>query len=170
MSAVRIRRLTVYRSPVFRVASKHNGVVFVNIPFHFILILHWEYKINNVLISGVQQSDSLVHIHVFLLCELLFPSRLLQNIEQSSLCYTVGPCWLSIFNRVMCVYCTPKLLSVCTTSYFHLCVDQSITFLQLQSQRCAEIGLLGFFFFFNMQRRTSFQLAKFWYFLKIFKF
>ena len=30
----------MYRSPVFRVASKHNGVVFVNIPFHFILILH----------------------------------------------------------------------------------------------------------------------------------
>ena len=26
------------------------------------------------------------------------PSRLLHNIEQSSLCYTVGPCWLSILN------------------------------------------------------------------------
>ena len=27
-----------------------------------------------------------------------FPSRLLHNIEQSSLCYTVDPCWLSILN------------------------------------------------------------------------
>ena len=26
------------------------------------------------------------------------PSRLPHNIEQSSLCYTVGPCWLSILN------------------------------------------------------------------------
>ena len=32
---------------------------------------------------------------------IFFPFRLLQNIEQSSLCYTVGPCWLSIFNVVM---------------------------------------------------------------------
>ena len=133
MSAVRIRRWTMYRSPIFHVVSVHSGVVFVNIPFHFILMLNWEYKINNVLISGVLQSDSLVHIHAFLLCEVPFPSRLLQNIEQSSLCYTVRPCWLSIFNRDMCVYSTPKLLTVCTTSYFHLCVDQSITFLQLQS-------------------------------------
>ena len=28
----------------------------------------------------------------------LLPFRLLQTIKQSSLCYTVGPCWLSILN------------------------------------------------------------------------
>ena len=28
----------------------------------------------------------------------LFPYRLWQNIEYTSLCYTVGPCWLSILN------------------------------------------------------------------------
>ena len=27
--------------------------------------------------------------------QVLFPFRLLQSTEQSSLCYTVGPCWLS---------------------------------------------------------------------------
>ena len=27
---------------------------------------------------------------------------LLQDIEQSSLCYTVGPCWLSILNTAVC--------------------------------------------------------------------
>ena len=55
--------------------------------------------INNVVIvSGVQQSDSVIHIHVSILFQILSPFRLLYNIEQSSLCYTVGPCWLSILN------------------------------------------------------------------------
>ena len=53
--------------------------------------------INNVvLVSGVQQSDSVIHIHVSILFQILFPFRLLQNIEYSALCYTVGPRWLSI--------------------------------------------------------------------------
>ena len=46
--------------------------------------------INNVmLVSGVQQSDSVIHIHVSILFQILFPFRLLQNLEQCSLCYTV---------------------------------------------------------------------------------
>ena len=53
--------------------------------------------INNVVIvSGVQQSDSVIPIHVSILFQILLPFRLLQDIEQSSLCYTVGPCWLPI--------------------------------------------------------------------------
>ena len=54
--------------------------------------------INNVLVSGVQQSDSVIHIYVSILFffyvsilfQILFPFRLLQSIEQSSLCYTAG--------------------------------------------------------------------------------
>ena len=34
--------------------------------------------------------------------QILFPFSLLQNIELSSLCYLVGPCWLSILNIVLC--------------------------------------------------------------------
>ena len=56
--------------------------------------------ISVVLFSGVQHSDSIIHTHISILFQILF-SRLLQNIEQSSLCYTVGSCWLSIFNVVM---------------------------------------------------------------------
>ena len=53
--------------------------------------------INNVvLVSGVQQSDSVIHIHVSILFQILFPFRLLHNIEQSFLGDTVGPCWLSV--------------------------------------------------------------------------
>ena len=59
--------------------------------------------INNVvLVSGVQQSDSVIRIHVSTLFQVLSPFRLSQNIEQSSLCYTVGPCWLSILNTAVC--------------------------------------------------------------------
>ena len=45
--------------------------------------------INNVvLVSGVQQSDSVIRIHVSILFQIHFPFRLLQSIEQSSLCFS----------------------------------------------------------------------------------
>ena len=40
-----------------------------------------------LLVSGVQQSDSVIHMFF----QILFHYRLLQNIEYSSLHYTVGP-------------------------------------------------------------------------------
>ena len=55
-----------------------------------------------MLVSGVEQSDSVIHMHVSVLFQILFPFRLLQNTEQSSLCYTVGPCLLSILNIAVC--------------------------------------------------------------------
>ena len=64
--------------------------------------------INNVvLVSGIQLSDSVTHTHVSILFQLLFPFRLLHTIEQSSLCYTVGPCWLSILNIADTLYICP---------------------------------------------------------------
>ena len=57
---------------------------------------------NVVLVSVVQQSDSVIHIHVSTLFQILFPIWLLQNVEQSSLCYAVGPCWLPIINIAEC--------------------------------------------------------------------
>ena len=54
-----------------------------------------------------------VYMYVFYFCvwknmkkyffQILFPYRLLQNIEYSSLCYTVGPRWLSVFYIVVCI-------------------------------------------------------------------
>ena len=59
--------------------------------------------INNVvMVSGEQQRDSAIHTHVSILPQTHLPSRLPQNIEQSSLCYTVGPCRLSILNIAVC--------------------------------------------------------------------
>ena len=48
-----------------------------------------------VLVSGIQQSDSVIYIDVDF--QILFHYRLLQDNEFSSLCYTVGPCWLSFY-------------------------------------------------------------------------
>ena len=42
-----------------------------------------------MLVSGVQQSDSVTRIYVSILFQILFPFIVLQNIEQSSLCYIV---------------------------------------------------------------------------------
>ena len=58
---------------------------------------------NVVLVSGIQQRGSVIHIHIFILFQILYPYRLLQNIEYSSLCYTVGPCALSILYIIVCV-------------------------------------------------------------------
>ena len=44
---------------------------------------------NVVLVSGVQQSESVIHIHISTLFKILFPHRSLKSIEQSSLCYIV---------------------------------------------------------------------------------
>ena len=59
--------------------------------------------INNVVIvSGRQQRDSAIHTHVSILPQTPLPSRLPHNTKQSSLCYTVDPCWLSILNTAVC--------------------------------------------------------------------
>ena len=53
------------------------------------------WTINNfVMVSGGQQRDSAINIHV---SPKLFPPRLLQNIEQSSMCYIVDPLLLIHF-------------------------------------------------------------------------
>ena len=62
-----------------------------------------------MLISGVQfiyivhQNDSVIHVYVSILLPFIFPFRLLQSIEWRSLCYTEGPCWLSILTIACCI-------------------------------------------------------------------
>ena len=57
---------------------------------------------NIVIVSGEQGRDSAIHIPVSILPQTAILSRLPHNTEQSSLCYTVGPCWLSILNMAVC--------------------------------------------------------------------
>ena len=65
---------------------------------------------NIVLVSRIQQNDSVIHIHISILFQILFPFRLLHSIEQSSLCYTIDPCWSSILNIAVdtCQFHTPN--------------------------------------------------------------
>ena len=35
---------------------------------------------NDVLVSGIQQSDSVIHVYIFILFQILYPCGLLQNI------------------------------------------------------------------------------------------
>ena len=69
--------------------------------FKFLFYIGLQLIYNVVLVSGVQQSNSVIHISI--LFQVLFPFKLLQNIKQSSLCYTIGPCWLSILYTVVCI-------------------------------------------------------------------
>ena len=61
-------------------------------PFFFFIFLFYIRvgPINNVvMVSGGQQSNSAIHIHVSIFPQIPPTSRLPHNIEQSSLCYVV---------------------------------------------------------------------------------
>ena len=73
-----------------------------------------------MLVSSVQQSDSYIYVcvfiyiykHIYILFRILFHYRLLQNIEYSSLCYKVSPCYL-IYVKV-----TQSCLTLCDPMYY----------------------------------------------------
>ena len=72
--------------------------------FSFFKIFYQNIVDNNVVvISSAQQSDSVVHTYtyIYILFPTLFPNRLLQNIEYSPRCYTVGVSTLYI---VVCIF------------------------------------------------------------------
>ena len=55
-------------------------------------------------------SYTYIYIYIYIIFQILFHYRLLQDTEYSCLCYTVGPCWLSILYIVVCISVNPKLL------------------------------------------------------------
>ena len=78
--------------------------------FNFLFYIGIQPINNIVIVSGEHQRDSAICIHVSILPPTPLLSRLPHNIEQSSLCYTVGPCWLSILN--IAVWTRPNSLTV----------------------------------------------------------
>ena len=64
--------------------------------FQLYIILEYIWINDVVIVSGGQQRDLAIYIRVFILPQTPLPSRLPRNTEQSSLCGTVGLCWLSI--------------------------------------------------------------------------
>ena len=69
------------RFPQRTVSLKKKRWLFIFFIFKKKFILYWSILINNVvLVSGVQQSDSVIPLHVSILFQILFPFRLLQSI------------------------------------------------------------------------------------------
>ena len=62
-----------------------------------------------MVVSGAQQCDSVIYVSVkiYILFQILVFYRLLQNIEYSSLCYTVGPVGYPFYKEY---FVNPKLL------------------------------------------------------------
>ena len=94
-----------------------------------------------MIISGGKQKDSVIHIHVSLLPQTTLPSSFPHNIEQSSLCYIVGPCWLYILNIAVCTCQSqiPSLFPLLILSFW-LCLRQSGDYkLKLGIKWCEEL-------------------------------
>ena len=86
--------------------------------FFFLLFIGVQLIYNVVLVSGVEQSESAIHIHISSLFQMLFPYQSLQSIEQSSLCSTVGPSQLSILYIVMCICQSSRSFKISTCISF----------------------------------------------------
>ena len=91
-------------------------------------------------VSGVQQSDSVIHGHtrahvcIHILFQILFHYSLSQDIDYSSLCYTVGHYQLSILYIVVCI-CqsqSPKLHSVLLIEPYIVIVLDLVAFMLLK--------------------------------------
>ena len=79
---------------------------------------------NAGLVSGVQQSESVTHIHISILLQILFPYRPLQSIKQHSLFYTLGPYQLSfihssVYMSIPISQFTTPLLYTLMTMFFN---------------------------------------------------
>ena len=59
---------------------------------YFLTFIGLELTYNVVLVSDVQKSGSVIHIHISIPFQILFSYRLLQNTEYSFLCCSAGPC------------------------------------------------------------------------------
>ena len=79
--------------------SKESPDLFL---FKNIVFIEVELIYNVVPVSPVQHSDSVIHIQTFFF-HILFHYGLSQDIEYSSLCYTAGPCCLSILYIIVCI-------------------------------------------------------------------
>ena len=67
-----------------------------------------------------QQRDSAIYIHVSIFPQTPVPSKLPRNTEQSSLCYIVGPRWLSTLNITVCT-CRSQSLHIHFKSAWRNC-------------------------------------------------
>ena len=95
---------------------------------------------NVVIVSGAQQRDSTIHIHVSILPQTPLPSRLPHNIEQSSLCCTVGPCWLSILFYLFIYFKNQFIVSIFIYLFIYLLAVLGLCCCMRTFSSCGRVG------------------------------
>lgn len=110
---------------------------------HFGFFLHFigtQLIYNTTLILGAQQSKSVKHIHRSIPCQILFPNKLLHNIEKVSLCYIVDPCYLSTLYIVVGRHPLDQVIKLSTT----LPGQTDIIYLHMRCKKRTEHHLCNF--------------------------
>ena len=116
VNSILVVALTCSRRCLFLVKIRHSEIIdflqfiLLNFPNSIKVIFFVVVKFcigvyptdNVVIVSGAEQRDSATHVPVSILPQTPLPSRLPHNIEQSSLCYAVCPCWFYILNIAVC--------------------------------------------------------------------
>ena len=103
--------LEIWFFTLFSIYVLKHGLIFNFLHFiHFLLSykIDWKYISFWCIANWFRHINRNRCVYVFLL--ILFPYRLLQNIEYSFLRYAVGPCCFSILCKVVYIYINPKLL------------------------------------------------------------
>ena len=91
----------------------------IHLFFNLTFILYWSIvDLQCVVVPGAHQSDLVIHIHVSILFQILFPCSLLHIIESSSLCFTMGSL-LVIYFIYECIYVNPQILTDFSPSFPH---------------------------------------------------
>ena len=90
-----------------------------------------------MLVSGIQQSDSVIHIYIVF--QIIFHYRLLLDIEYSSLCYTVAPCvylFYFFFSSVQHLHCSFFLNFILFYLFFYTAGSYQLSILYIFVYTC----------------------------------
>ena len=99
---INFRRVSGSRGHLQLARDTRHIVFFLCICFFFkTLFIEKQLNYNAVLITVVQQRNSIIHICI--LFYILFYYVLSENVEYNSLCYTVAPCYLSVLYIIICI-------------------------------------------------------------------
>ena len=96
--------LTILSLLSFRIDFRNTHKITCCVFFLYFLLWYRRLANNVVIVSGEQQRDSVIHIHVSILPQTSTLSRLPHNTERSSMYYTVGPWRLSTLNILSGVF------------------------------------------------------------------
>ena len=106
--------------PIYSLTDNVWEFLFLPVPVSLlnVFIFYW----TGVDLQFVFQVYSGVFSYTYNLFQILFPFTFLQNIEHSSLCYTVGLCWLSILNIDMYLYAYVSIPNSQFIPYIYMCI------------------------------------------------